>query len=901
MPATRILGIAAAIGFTLTINQPLAAQIWPSQLTNTPTLVQDAFGAGGFLLPNDGLEYCVPTSTSMSLLYLGNAGFTQIAPANSTMAQQLNMVRIMGGLMQTSPGGGTNTDNKLTGMATYLAACGLGAPTTITTNNGNITGLSNATYSLSIHENPTVAEMNTFFQPPFQTGQITVAQLGIGWFKPSGGDTYTRSGGHGIALLGVQDVANQQVLINNPEPHSLAQVPDLPNYVTQHATLGPHVGTLVGVNGNPLVVTATQYGPHEGTTQAVIQLAARLTISESALPSNFPAIVPWQINGVQTINTNGGDLNVVAALQDGASPGGFTKSGAGVLTLSNLAVPTTTGAFAVLGGKLFTPNATATPLGSGSVTIGSGTLALAPSVATSISQTLASGANSQLSYSGGGVIELTPGSGQNLTVTVGGSSNGSQPNLVRSGSGTLAIAPTNGIAQLGSSVRFVSAGSGNNLPPTVNGIVSPCIVGQDTPASSASGDFLTYSANGFGVASYVSSLATPINSSSVTANTVYAAENSQTVASGTTVSTYALKVGTATSGPVVIGSGGGTTTLAVGPQSGSQAGVILNGGTIATSVLQFGGAEALVFSSSAGGTISSQIQGNGGLTKFGPGTLTLAGDNVYTGPTTVQSGTLAVTGSLGTAGLPTPVTVNTAATLSVAGSGGIVRGPVVALNGGAVNLAGGTLGAPAGGGGPVSTLLIDAYSTVQGSGTLHAAATINGFVAAGSAPGRMTFTGPTTMTGTSFILWKLFELADNHTPNPNGNPWNSLDFTGPGSGLHLGTPGMGNDVHIALDLSSVPDPNSDDAFWDQEHRWTLITFAQTPTQIALDLSAAAFIQGKFSLNTSDPTSVVIQYTPVPEPSAFVLLAAAGIGFRMISRRRRIAASRFREFNSNTIC
>lgn len=874
-----------AFALLIICNMPLQAQIWPSQITNTPTVVQDGFGAGGYLLPNDGLDYCVPTSTSMSFLYLGNAGFTQLASPNASMAEQLNLVRIMGGLMQTSPAGGTNSSNKLTGMATYLAACGFGAPTTITMNNGNVTALSNSVYSLMIHENPTVAEMNTFYQPPLQTGQITVAQLGIGWFKPSGGNTYTRSGGHGITLLGVQDVASQQIIINNPEPHALAQVPDLPNYVTQYATLGPHVGTLVGVTGNPLVVTATQYGQHVSTTQAVIQLAAQLTISESMLPSNFPAIAPWQINGVQPINTNGGNLNVVAALQDGTAPGGFTKSGAGVLTLSSVAASTTTGAFSILGGRLFTPNPTATPLGSGSVTIGTGTLALAPNVATSISQTLASGANNQLNYSGGGVIELTPATGQNLTVTFGGSSNGSQPNLVRSGSGTLAIAPTNGTGQLGVSTRLMSAGTGGNLPPTVNGIVTPSIVGQDTPAASASGDFLTYNANGFGVASYVSSLTTPINSASVTANTVYAAENSQTVASGGSVSTYALKVGTATSGPVTVGSGGGTTTLAVGPQTGQQAGVILNGGTIATSVLQFGGAEALVFASSAGGTILSRIEGNGGLTKFGPGTLTLSGDNAYTGPTTVQSGTLAVMGFMGVAALPTPVTVNTAATLSIAGAGGKVNGPVVAQNGGTVNLAGGTLGAAAGSGFPVSTLLVDASSTLQGSGTLHAAATINGFVAAGNAPGTLTVTGPMTMTGTSFIVWKLFELADNNSPNPNGRPWNSLDFTGPGSDLMLGNSSNGNDVHIGLDLVPVADPNSGDGFWNLDHQWTLINFAHSPTQLALDLSASAFIQGRFTLDTSNPTSVEIHYTAVPEPSALALLGAAGIGYRLLARRR----------------
>jgi MYXO-CTERM domain-containing protein len=87
---------------------------------------------------------------------------------------------------------------------------------------------------------------------------------------------------------------------------------------------------------------------------------------------------------------------------------------------------------------------------------------------------------------------------------------------------------------------------------------------------------------------------------------------------------------------------------------------------------------------SIGGAGDTTVSGiidvtTGGLVKDGAGTLTLSGNNTFTGTTTVSAGTLLVSGALGTSSVSTgTVTVDSGATL---GGTGDVYGSIV-LNGG---------------------------------------------------------------------------------------------------------------------------------------------------------------------------------------------------------------------------
>lgn len=72
----------------------------------------------------------------------------------------------------------------------------------------------------------------------------------------------------------------------------------------------------------------------------------------------------------------------------------------------------------------------------------------------------------------------------------------------------------------------------------------------------------------------------------------------------------------------------------------------------------------LAFDSATHQTLAGVLSGPGALTKSGVGTLTLSGQNNYTGPTTIHAGAFRVNGSLGA----TTVTIAAGATLTGAGT-----------------------------------------------------------------------------------------------------------------------------------------------------------------------------------------------------------------------------------------
>ncbi|MDH0607084.1 Ig-like domain-containing protein, partial [Pseudomonas sp. GD03869] len=174
----------------------------------------------------------------------------------------------------------------------------------------------------------------------------------------------------------------------------------------------------------------------------------------------------------------------------------------------------------------------------------------------------------------------------------------------------------------------------------------------------------------------------------------------------------------------------------------SASGVTLSGGT-----LSIGSGLSLNVVNGAGdtATVATALAGAGGLTKNGAGSVSLSGNNTYTGATSVNSGSLLVNGALtATSG------VSVAAGATLGGSGSIDSN--VTLNNGA------TL-APGSG---VGTLTIDGNLTMASGSTL--AIEING-TTAGTGYDRVAVNGTVNVSGATLAVTHGYQagIGDSYT------------------------------------------------------------------------------------------------------------------------------------------
>ena len=286
---------------------------------------------------------------------------------------------------------------------------------------------------------------------------------------------------------------------------------------------------------------------------------------------------------------------------------------------------------------------------------------------------------------------------------------------------------------------------------------------------------------------------------------------------------------------------GDTATLdasGTGAVNFTNAGAIAYGTNTQTRTLILAG------TSTADNTLAATIGNNGtaavSVTKNDAGKWILTGTNTYTGATTVNAGTLVINGS------------------------------------------------------STSALTIGASGTLGGTGTISAATVISGTHNPGNSPGIQTFGSDLTYSGGSSVVnWELKSNTVTNAANPNA----LFDTIVVGGNLDFS-------AATALNLSFVPS-GSDvlwaDSFWSTSRTgtngWLVYDVAGTTSNFSnLALNTANWLDsGSNAFNTAlpgasfsfyqDANDIYLNYTAVPEPATWGLLAFSLTTVLVLRRRK----------------
>lgn len=811
--------------------------MWISPI-KTPGIVQVDFGPWGQNLPGDGESYCGPTSIVMGLYWLSANGFTQVAPSTYTGQNDpaaVNLELVVAGLLGTSSETGTSS---MDGVTTYLAACGIAiAP-------DQNPSIANPDLDWIVeHVGPNVAS---------NPESIVLAQFSVGWYSTDQSDPsqWDNDGGHVLVPIGLTP---EGLLLNNAYPASFYDVPNLPENAQQVVQIVPVPS---GLTLEYLDLPSQDYSQivsgNKGSngSYAVLWNASTWIIPSSARPATRgyqPAI--WTIDSPQVIDTNGGNLPVLAPL---TGAGGFSKGGDGVLLLTK--PNRLSGTNIVSGGILASTQTSGAPFGTGPVILQGGGLQLGVDADGAVTATIASGEGATLAVDAeGGGLALSGTGG--YAVTIGGNTDGRTANVTRQAAGTLVVAPGGGTAALGSTQQVLVAGSGGNLLPVGNGIVAPWLLGQDSDAP-GSGVFLDYDDTA-GLEPAAVTLSSDVGIGSLPGDdTIYDVVDMRTLQGRATATVAALEVsGGEAAGP--------DATLTVGGRArGDVAGVIMNGGTISVGTLAFGASEAVIYASNDGGTIDSALSGSGGLTTFGPGSLVLVGDSSTTlsGDVTVNAGTLVLSGAAGSPTGSGDIVVNAGATLQVTGTGGLAGSTVTVGSSGILNMDGGTLASNV----VITAIGNDDYPSdpggiLQGNGTIGGTVTVGGGVQAGRDFGILTFGGAATFQEDAALYWQLQGYHEDDENVPLGTWWNVLTFNSPDS--VIGAEGAA--VSMFVDFSKLDgDPDGGNPFWLKQRTWTFMTFPNGGGSGWWTFANFSFLGGDFVTLPWTGTVVQLQWRPL---------------------------------------
>jgi len=526
----------------------------------------------------------------------------------------------------------------------------------------------------------------------------------------------------------------------------------------------------------------------------------------------------------------------------------ITKNGAGRWQLSSI---TTTGGFTMNSGILALAGNNA--MGAGPITINGGTVG-SVTTSRSVSNNIGIAGNFQLGgVSGGGQSTTFSGNwdlgGGNRTITMGNSAtmsgtitNGNltikDGTLNLSGTGLIAnntgfnLVGTNAAATLNIGAITASGLTVDNFSASTNTAISltnkSLAIGGDnsstTVRAAITGTGGSLIKNGSGTLTLGSSSSTYTGGTSLNGGAIAIASDNAfgtgtvTIADGTRIGSYATTARTISNNVTVNGN------FTVGG---------FNNSTTFNGAMDLGASTRTVTLDNSA-TVGGAVTGLGGLivTSTTNRSLTLGGNNTYSGATTVSgSSILRVNGTLAS-----------------------------------------------------SSVIVDVGATLGGSGVISNATTINGIHSPGNSPGLQTFVTDLSYGGAATFSFELISNAtgvrgtDFDAVNVGGN----LSITN-GAQFNITLNGVGSAVDFTL------------GFWGSNQSWLVFDSTGVGTtsgnfgigSVSLDISGnnySAF--GSFATSVDVNNDLYLNWTAVPEPSTYALIGMAAAAFAGYTIRRR---------------